>query len=212
MPGSTIFTPPLSTHTIITVPRSSSPTKVVINFKALPPSSSSLPLRTDLPIPQLWTNLGSASSEWRAIPFLPLDVDSSPPSQDAANWPILSLSNESPPLLPSLRARFATLSFDVDESFLGNEYGYTYRLQHPDQGIEWLGSDGSNGSFKFELQEGGGGDGETVGRWRKEGEPSEEVTEGGKRNKIIRWNGGEGEVGIKIGEGWEGFGVSFDER
>ncbi|KAL7412557.1 hypothetical protein BDY24DRAFT_415936 [Mrakia frigida] len=205
MSGSTTFTPPLSTHTIIPIPRSSTPSQVVITFKA----SSSLPERTDLPVPQLWTNLGSSGSEWRAIPFLPLDVESSVPSHEqAANWPILSLSSSSPrPLLPPVLPRFATLSFDVDESFAGKEFGYTYRMQYPDQGIEWLGSDGSNGSFRFELE--GGGEPLLAGRWNEDSKLSDGAKKGDKIEKS--WLGGEGEVGIRIGEGWEGFGLSFDE-
>lgn len=207
------FTPPLSTHTVVPIPRT--PSKVTITFKAeAADSPQSCP-----PLPQVWTNLPSLSSpsstptEWREVAFLPLDVASSPPSDTAADWPVLSLSNaESPPLVRPPPPRFATLTFDVDESFVDKAFGYTLRLQHPNLQIQWLSSDGSDGSFTFELdekdrEEDRDGD---KGRWEDDELVKVNRTAKGEQIKAKRWTGGERDFGCEVWQGWEGFGLTFD--
>lgn len=183
------------------------------------------------PLPQLWTNLPTASSvepEWRAIPFVALEPaeksSSTPPPSD---WPVLALSDEKAAQISELPPQpvdsIATVETTADTSLAGREYGYTYRVQHPDGGIEWLGSDGSNGSFKFELNDAWGGPGgddggaAKAGRWAAQASEVDGAThvngkvESSESKVVKRWTGKEGEVpGVQIGEQWGGVGISWD--
>lgn len=100
---------------------------------ALPSSSSSrslhftysAPFSSDAhngPIPEIWTSL--PTGEWHAVPFTPIIFT---PELGAETYEAV---------IP-----LASASEGVFE--------YTFRLQHPDGGVQWLGSEGSNGRIEF---------------------------------------------------------------
>lgn len=81
----------------------------------------STPSPQDGPVPELWTSL--PSGDWHAIPF-----------------GIVNFVNE------------AGRSYEAEIPLADAQpgaYEYTFRLQHPDGGLQWLGSEGSNGRLEL---------------------------------------------------------------
>ena len=75
----------------------------------------------DGPIPEIWTSL--PSGHWHAVPFTVVSYpDESGRSYEAA----IPLADAAP-----------------------GTFEYTFRLQHPGGGLQWLGSAGSNGSIQL---------------------------------------------------------------
>lgn len=168
---------------------------------------------------QVWTNLPSdnvqswAGQSWRDVTFEDKEADVTFPPPEAEDWPLLALSDQSPPLVgpaPVLQAVVRIPLKDVPEH---GHFEYTYRRSYSDGRLEWLGDGGSNG--KLEISRGAAapslapGDG---GRWKSLA--SKAFTNGASsapHKATKEWSGGPGRLGISVGPGaeWAGFGLSF---
>jgi hypothetical protein len=176
---------------------------------------------------ELWTNLPAedASSwndaNWREVAFVDRSTaTSAPPPDEAVEWPLLSLSDgESAPLIAPTPVRHATLRIPLGELSDSRQFEYTYRLRHPDGGIEWLGDGGSNGKLEISVGSGGAASAATTttasgGRWKALASKAFVNGAASASSKASReWSGGEGRLGVSVGPGaeWAGFGVGWAE-
>lgn len=169
---------------------------------------------------ELWTNLPSDDpaswdgSSWREVAFVDRSTAvMAPPPEEAADWPLLSLSDagESPPLLGPAPVRHATIRIPLGELGENRHFEYTYRLRHPDGGIEWLGDGGSNGKFEISVGNGAAAAAAT-GRWEAIASKAFINGASSEASKASReWSGGEGRLGVTVGPGaeWAGFGIRW---